>query len=344
MKANPSLPHDYLEALADAFFGPGTDNGPAAQAVFIPKLAVFTAALGVHLVSCGASALIRRIRYHFAPPQPPAPPRPSPSLRGTPAPGDIASLWELSPRTLQTRLRIGSRLADLEPTLDNTFVFKDSRRTRHRIVARRPGLKGWLKSNLPGVAYSTAVHYKKLATRLRQLAGLDPRIPLEWLLPGDAAGPAGLAKLPPADRRAADSARRKIRALLADNRGYTRLVRAVEQRLGIMRLASIRRIESLESGHPGAKRKRRKARGNQGNPMIPRTPIGTPGGGGPEPPETIVCGGKAITLDGPRTTAFWDAIRRILGETDPDPATLRLQRDIRSWLAAPLPARLNRRR
>ena len=70
----------------------------------------------------------------------------------------------------------------------------------HRIVARQPGLKGWLRSNTPDIKYSTAMHYKKLATRLRQLIGLDARGPLEWLLPDNAED---LSALSPADRKAA---------------------------------------------------------------------------------------------------------------------------------------------
>lgn len=343
MKTNPSLPTGYLETLADAFFGPETDTGPAAQAFFIPKLAVFTTALGVHLIAHGTSSLIRRIRSHFDPPPPPAPPKPSPSLRGTPTPEDISVLWDLYPRPLETRLRIGSRLADLEPTLDNTFIFKDSRKTRHRIVARQPGLKGWLKANVPDIKYSTAMHYKKLATRLRQLIGLDPRIPLEWLLPGDGTGTAKLTELPPADQRAATVARRKLRALLDANPKYTHLVQAVEQKLGIMRLSTIRYIQP-GSSRTSSRQMRRKGGEMEGNYLVSQLAGGLPERAPPDLPEKVVCDGKTITLDEPRSVAFWDAIRRILGETAPDPETFRLQRDIQRWLAAPFPARMNRRR
>lgn len=44
-----------------------------------------------------------------------------------------------------------------------------------------------------------------------------------------------------------------------------------------------------------------------------------------------------------RERAFWEAIRRVLGERNPDAATRRLQSDIRNWLNAPLIARRNRR-
>lgn len=45
----------------------------------------------------------------------------SPSLRGTPNPEEIASLWNEEPRTLRTRLCIGSRLADLYPRSTTPF-------------------------------------------------------------------------------------------------------------------------------------------------------------------------------------------------------------------------------
>ncbi len=343
-KPNPSFPSAYLEALTDDFFGPHGDTGPAAQAFFLPKLALFTAAVGVHLLAYGSASLLRRIHNHFNPPPPPAPPKPSPSLRGTPTPEDIADLWDLSPRALATRLRIGSRLADLKPTLDNTFVFKDSRRTRHRIVARQPGLKGWLLSNTPGIKYSTAMHYKKLATRLRQLIGLDVRIPLEWLLPGDECGAAQLSALPLADRRAVATARRKLNALLTDNPKYSHLVLAVEQKLGIMRMATIRYIQPPKPGRGHGRRKGVKQRKSQGFSLVSRDGSTCGEGEGAGLPGEVVYGGKRIMLDGGRTAAFWDAIRRILGEPEPDPATFRLQRDIQRWLAAPLAARENRRR
>jgi hypothetical protein len=319
-----SFPAPYLEALADAFFGPQADTGPAGQAFFIPKLAVFTAAVGVHLITYAGAGLVRRIHNHFAPPAPPAPPKPTPSLRGTPTPDELSALWELAPRSLLTCLRIGSRLADLEPTLDNTFVFKTKRGKHHRIVARYPGLKGWFKENTPEIAYTTAMHYKKLATRLRQLVGLDIRIPLEWLLPDVETLPQPLAVMPLPERRAVATARRKFLALLAENPKYTHLVQAVEQKLGIMRMMTIRRIQP-----PKSARGHHRKRGNPPtNSLISR----------------VVCDGLGMSIDVPRSAAFWDAVRKILGERNPDLKTRCLQSDIRAWLNAPLQARHNRYR
>lgn len=324
MKAEPIFPPNYLDALVEDFFGPHNRTDLEAQFAFPLQLAGFTAVLGTHLLYYGGRSLLRRIHNHFNPPPPPAPPKPSPSLRGTPSPEDVQDLWDTDPRDLFTRLRIGSRLADLEPTLDNTFVFKENRAGRRRIAARQPGLKGWLRKNTPEVKYSTAMHYKKLATRLRQLIGLDARIPLEWLLPDIATLPTQLTALPSSERRAVASARKKLHALLADNSKYTHLLQAVEQKLGIMRMVTIRRIQPLK---PGCGRMR-KLTEKPINSLISR----------------VTYHGLATNIDETRSAAFWDAIRKILGERNPDSETRRLQSDIRDWLNAPLQARQNRRR
>ena len=53
-------------------------------------------------------------------------PRPeSPFLRGTPTPQELAAACAATPRKLLERLRLGSLLADLDPTLDRTFSFTE---------------------------------------------------------------------------------------------------------------------------------------------------------------------------------------------------------------------------
>ena len=322
MKPDPAFPPNYLNALVDAFFGTCNGTGLEEQVAFPLRLAGFTAVLGTHLLHYGARALVRRIHNHFDPPPPPAPPGPTPSLRGAPSPEEIQALWDTDPRGLCTRLRIGSRLADLEPTLDNTFVFKKDRAGRRRIAARQPWLKGWLRKNAPDVKYSTAMHYKKLATRLRQLVGLDARIPIEWLLPDVETLPPQLADLPSPDRRTVAAARKKLHDLLADNPKYTHLAQTVEQKLGIMRMVTIRRIRPPKPGR-WIHRKQKK------RPTISLV-------------SRVTRHGLAANVDERRSTAFWEAVRKILGEQNPDAETRRLQSDIRDWLNAPLQARQNR--
>ncbi|MBR3582789.1 MAG: hypothetical protein IKO01_05025, partial [Kiritimatiellae bacterium] len=104
----------------------------------------------------------------------------------------------------------------------------------------------------------------------------------------------------------------------------TRLVRAVEQKLGIMRMVTIRHIQPPKPGRG----RRRKTKENPMDSLISR----------------VSRGGMEVMADEGRSRAFWEAIRKVLGETEPDAETRRLQSDIRDWLNAPLEARRNRRR
>ena len=324
MKDEPIFPRGYLKALASDCFGPSCSHAPTAMLLqTVGSLALFTGALAAHLAWYGGKRILSRLRRHVAPPAPlpPAAPHAPEALRGKPTPEDIEEAWGLDPRTLCGRLRIGSRLADLEPTLDSRFLFRKSRNGSRHICARRPGMKGWMKKHVPSVKYSTAMHYKKLATRLRQLIGLDARIPLEWLLPDNEEA---LPALPAADRKTLDAARTKLARLLEENPKVTRLVRAVEQKLGIMRMVTIRHIQPPKPGRG----RRRKTKENPMDSLISR----------------VSQGGMEVMADEGRSRAFWDAIRKVLGETEPDAETRRLQSDIRAWLNAPLEARRNRRR
>lgn len=326
MKTEPLFPPGYLQSLRELFLPCLDRRHPRFEdQLALPLgLAACTGAIAIHLAFYGGRRLLSRLRRHVSPPEPlpPAAPQAVVSLRGVPTPKEIEEVWDINPRTLSGRLRIGSRLVDLEPTLDSRFVFGKTRNGSRRIVARQPGLKGWMKKNVPDVKYSTAMHYKKLASRIRQLIGLDARIPLEWLLPDG--GESEVSALSPADRQAVAAAKAKLDRLLAENPKFTHLVRAVESRLGIMRMVTIRRIQPPNQGRGRS----RKSKENPKNPLISR----------------VGRAGYSVAADGPRTEAFWAAIRKVLGERDPDTETLRLQSDIREWLHAPLEARRNRRR
>ena len=164
----------------------------------------------------------------------------SPSLRGTPTPSDLEDLWAADPRTLETRLRLGSRLADLDPTLDRTIVRRTLRNGKTVIRANPGGIKRWLADRRVAVPYSTVMRYKKTAQRLRLLLSLDDRIPLEWVMdgiPADCSLPAGLAA-------PYSTARRRLAALLRGNRSLAALVRTVEAKLGIVRLVTVRKVSS----------------------------------------------------------------------------------------------------
>ena len=161
----------------------------------------------------------------------------SPSLRGTPRPEELADDWSEEPRTLEVCLRIGSRLADLEPTLDSSLIYKTLPSGRKRIVARNGGVKGWLRDHRVKIRYNTVMKYKKLAQRIRQVLGLDERIPLEWVVGGV---PEGLV-LPMGVVEGFEGARRLWRKMVRENPTLVGLTRMAEKSLGIQRLVSVRR-------------------------------------------------------------------------------------------------------
>ena len=179
-------------------------------------------------------------------------PRPeSPSLRGTPTPREITAACAAAPHKLLERLRIGSLLADLDPTLDRTFAFTELPNGAKRYRSRGGGLKAYLADNRIAVPYSTLMRYKLLAVRLRQLLSLDPRLPLEWLLPHTA-----LADGIPTDLHAAYwSARRRLARLLRENPNFSRLRKQVDAKLGIPGLLRARRNAREEKSRRHAARR-----------------------------------------------------------------------------------------
>ena len=197
----------------------------------------------------------------------------APSLRGTPTPEELEADGKIDPRTLEVRLRIGSRLADLEPTLDTRIEYRELANGQKRIKSRAPGLKGWLADRRVTLNYSTLVRYKKLAQRLRQLLQLDDRLPLEWLLPGEEAE----MELPPELRSQYAGARRRMARLMREHPNFSRLARHVEDRLGIPQLLSARRAKRRAADDASERRRRKRfersraeARAKYGGPPVVR--------------------------------------------------------------------------
>ena len=183
-----------------------------------------------------ARDLLRRLRMKEL--------RPTPSLRGTPNPADIDEIWTLKPRTLLDRLRLGSRLLDLEPAVDNSFVFREYPHSgRREIIARHAGVKGWLQDHCPTVAYTTAMAWKKLASRLKTLCGAPANVPLEWLLP-DALEIETLTS-DPALADAISAARRRLDGFLAEGKTFSGLQKLAEKRMNIIRFPSKKLEKSL---------------------------------------------------------------------------------------------------
>ncbi len=77
-------------------------------------------------------------------------------------------------------LRFGAMLLNVSQHVDCSPIYG---RGKH-IVARNPGLKGWLRENCREIAYVTAMSYRKLAEVTCQAIGLPEFLPLDWVLPG----------------------------------------------------------------------------------------------------------------------------------------------------------------
>lgn len=212
---------------------------PIALPAAVAGIALFgTATIGASLATETGRAILAELRrrVRLREPRPEAP-----SLRGIPTPAELSADWETRPRTLAIRLRLGSRLADLSPTLDSSNRYSPTSSGSRRIATRGPGFKGWLADRRVQADYSTLMRYKRLAVRLRALLELDARLPLECILPGESA----VQRLPAALRPHYASARRRLSRLLRDHRNFSRLSKHVETALGLTRLPGARRIRAV---------------------------------------------------------------------------------------------------
>lgn len=215
---------------------------PAAQILGVGIVATVSAgAFAAFLAGETGAALLGELRRR----QRLREPRPaSPSLRGAPTPEELSADCTAAPRTFHVRLRLGSRLADLAPTLDTHVRYTAPASGSRRIRGRGRGMKGYLADNRIPANYSTLMLYKRLAVRLRRLLQLDERLPLEWLLPG--ASPD--RDLPTDLHLPYSTARRRLARLLREHPNFNRLRRHVDRALGITRLLTARRASRLAAG------------------------------------------------------------------------------------------------
>ncbi len=225
----------HTQSVFDAAYSPFRGGNGALDLAFMTVVlgVTATAFLGFLATETGAAILgeLRR-RGRLRVPHPA-----TPSLRGTPVVKELKADCAISPRTLVVRLRMGSRLADLEPTLDSGNRYREFPTGAKRIRSRGRGLRGYIEDNRLAVSYSSLMRYRLLALRLRQLLQIDARLPLEWLLPGEAPDrplPADL-QLPYA------AARRRLALMLREHRNFDRLRKHVDAKLGIPELLTVRR-------------------------------------------------------------------------------------------------------
>ena len=226
----------------------------------------------------------------------------SPSLRGAPTPEELAADGAIVPRTLLVRLRLGSRLADLAPTLDNSLQYTTLPNGKKQIASRKGGMKQYLSDHRIPVNYSTLQRYRRLADRLRQLLSLDARIPLEWLLPGAAPD----RSLPPDLAAPYQTARRRLHRLLREHRNFSALSNYVKAKLGVPELLSVRRAAHRRKAAARARRFDARAR------AIPCHPV-------------VLYGDRTITLAPSRIDATKRALLRFLRERDLPPPLAHLR-------------------
>ena len=291
---------DHTEAAATAIGRSFSDtNAMAGRNAPLLMLAVTPPLLAAFAITeIGAwciDEIGRQIRIHEKRPA-------SPSLRGTPTPTDLVEPWSSNPRTLRDRLRLGSRLADLDPTLDHTISRTTLPSGKTVFRARTGGMKGWLADRRVDIPYSTAMRYKKLAQRLRQILQLDDRLPLEWLIDGVPAN-----QTLPTDLAAPyTSASRRLAKLLRENPTLKALSLATDKALGIIRLVTVRKVRK----HHGEYAKRKLKTSDF----------------------SVISQGRRATAPPERVEATKEAIARILKARNLSGTALQLQNRLKHWL------------
>ena len=222
------------QTVFDAAYTPFRGGNGALGLAFLPAVLGVTATAFVTFVATETGSAIlgeirRRGRLRAPNPE-------SPSLRGAPTAAELKADCGTVPRTLRVRLRLGSRLADLEPTLDSGNHYAESPTGAKRIKSRGRGMRGYIADNRIGISYSTLMRYRLLAIRLRHFLQLDARLPLEWLLPGEVPD-----RPLPSDLLAQyANTRRRLACLLRDHPNFDRLRRHVDAKLGIPELLTVR--------------------------------------------------------------------------------------------------------
>ena len=138
----------------------------------IGELVVQTAKLGIKGVSKATQAIKKWNNYRPA----------RYKLLDCPNSEAVLAQWSKIQRrrNVLEALRFGAMLLNVSQYVDCSPIYG---RGKH-IVARNPGLKGWLRSECSGITYVTAMSYRKLAEITCKAIHLPEFIPLDWVLPG----------------------------------------------------------------------------------------------------------------------------------------------------------------
>ncbi|MBQ3807309.1 MAG: hypothetical protein II840_05080 [Kiritimatiellae bacterium] len=93
----------------------------------------------------------------------------------------ILDAWIARRKSHEDAMRFGSLIEDLECYIDNSL----RRDEDGVIVGRNPGVKGWLRENIPALAlqYTTVMRYKAAVKKLKQITELSDPTPMDVVLP-----------------------------------------------------------------------------------------------------------------------------------------------------------------
>ena len=86
-----------------------------------------------------------------------------------PPPGfadDLRKQWDKVHDSLEEMLKFGDMLIELEDYVDNSYIFNKE----GDIVGRNRGIKGFLEDYCPDIVYTTAMHYRALALKAREIS------------------------------------------------------------------------------------------------------------------------------------------------------------------------------
>jgi len=99
-----------------------------------------------------------------------------------PTPKEVLTQWHKvrGQRSPLEALKFGAMLLNITQYVDASPIYN----SHGRIVARNPGVKGWLREHCEEISYVTAMSYRKFAEIVAQVIQLPEYLPLEWALPG----------------------------------------------------------------------------------------------------------------------------------------------------------------
>jgi len=103
-------------------------------------------------------------------------------LLSCPTPAEVMEQWHKvrGQRNPLEALKFGAMLLNITQYVDASPIYN----AHGRVVARNPGVKGWLKEHCEEINYVTAMGYRKFAEKVTQVIQLPEYMPLEWVLPG----------------------------------------------------------------------------------------------------------------------------------------------------------------